>query len=222
MNQEEALKVADEAVFNKTGDYLTDTQKLIFQESWDNKTYDEIADECHMSRQHIKNEGKDLWQILRDALGETVSKKNFRAPLERYQRRNSPQNPISQTLPVSSTSNSQAEAVNYTCKLEEFKIFNNVNFTILIDELNKLKTKIPDDKQPLEDSRILLQHLQQTLLNAFNLSPDIINLSEEEVKALKNYLYANHLIIQCKQASVRVSAATREGIEERMLLVPNN
>ncbi len=69
-------------------------------------------------------------------------------------------------------------------------------------------TKITDEKQPL--------------LNAFNLSPDIINLSKEKAKALKNYLYANHLIIQCKQASVRVLPNTWEGIEARMLLVPSN
>ncbi|RCJ20238.1 histidine kinase [Nostoc sp. ATCC 43529] len=69
-------------------------------------------------------------------------------------------------------------------------------------------TKITDEKQPL--------------LNAFNLSPDIINLSQEKAKALKNYLYANHLIIQCKQASVRVLPNTWERIEARMLLVPSN
>ncbi|MBD2415651.1 NACHT domain-containing protein [Nostoc calcicola FACHB-3891] len=113
-----------------------------------------------------------------------------------------------------------AEAINYTRTLSEFKIFNNVNFTVLIDELNELKTKIPDEKQPLGVRRRFLQRLQQTLLNAFNLSPDTINLSQSEAKALENYLYANHLIIQCKQASVRVSPTTWEAIEARMLLVP--
>ena len=85
MNLEEALKVADEAVFNKTGEYLSDLQKLIFQESWDNKAYDEIADKHYKSRQHVKNEGNKLWNFLTDALGEKVSKTNFRAPLKRYQ-----------------------------------------------------------------------------------------------------------------------------------------
>lgn len=69
-------------------------------------------------------------------------------------------------------------------------------------------TEITDERQPL--------------LNASNLSPDIINLSQKKAKALKNYLYANHLIIQCKQASVRVSPKTWEAIEARMLLVPSN
>ncbi|MEH2334906.1 NACHT domain-containing protein [Nostoc sp.] len=118
--------------------------------------------------------------------------------------------------------NANAEAIEYTRKLEELKIFNNVNFTMLIDQLKELKDKIPDDKQPQEVHRTFLQRLQQTLRNAFNLSPDIINLSQEEAKALENYLYANNLLIQCKQASVLVSRTTWEEIEARMLLVPGN
>lgn len=49
-----------------------------------------------------------------------------------------------------------------------------------------------------------------------------INLSLEEAKALADYLYANHLIIQCKQAAVRVSPQIWEAIEARMLLVPGD
>lgn len=63
------------------------------------------------------------------------------------------------------------------------------------------------------------KQLQQTLLNAFNLTLEMVDLSEEQAKALKNYLYANHLIIQSKQASVRVSPTIWEAIEARMLLV---
>ncbi|RCJ42754.1 histidine kinase [Nostoc minutum NIES-26] len=115
-----------------------------------------------------------------------------------------------------------AEAIEYIRKLGELKIFNNVNFTVLIDQLKELKDKIPDDKKPKEVRLAFGERLQQTLLNAFNLSPDIINLSKEEAKTLKNYLYANYLIIQCKQAAVRVSPQTWEAIEARMLLVPSS
>lgn len=87
MNLDEALKVADEAVFNNTGNYLTDIQKCILQECWDNKSYDEIAEKYHKTSQHFKNEGNKLWKLLTDALGEKVSKSSFRAGLERYQRR---------------------------------------------------------------------------------------------------------------------------------------
>ncbi|WP_375510441.1 NACHT domain-containing protein [uncultured Nostoc sp.] len=114
-----------------------------------------------------------------------------------------------------------AQAIEYTCKLEKLKIFNNVNFTMLIAQLEALKATIPDDQQPQEARLAFLKHLQQTLLKAFHLSLEIVNLSEEEIEALENYLYANYLIIQCKQAAVRASPQTWEAIEARMLLVPN-
>jgi hypothetical protein len=93
---------------------------------------------------------------------------------------------------------------------------------VLIAQLEALKATIPDEKQPHEVRLAFAKHLQQTLLNAFNLTLEMIDLSESEANALENYLYANHLIIQCKQAAVRVLPTTWEGIEARMLLVPSN
>ncbi|MBH8563578.1 NACHT domain-containing protein [Nostoc sp. CENA67] len=112
-----------------------------------------------------------------------------------------------------------ANAIKYTRQLEESKIFNDVDFTMLIDQLEDLKAKIPDDQQSKEVRQAFRKHLQQTLLNAFHLTQDMVNFSKEEAEALNNYLYANHLIIQCKQAAVRVSPQTWEAIEPRMLLV---
>ncbi|MFN6571111.1 NACHT domain-containing protein [Dendronalium sp. ChiSLP03b] len=119
-------------------------------------------------------------------------------------------------------SNAITEAINYIHTLEELTIFNNVNFNMLIDELKEMRTKVTDEEQPQEAYRAFLPRLIKTSLNAFNLSPDIINLSQSETKALENYLYVNSLIIQCKQASVRVSPTTWEAIEARMLLVPSS
>ncbi|MFN6570560.1 NACHT domain-containing protein [Dendronalium sp. ChiSLP03b] len=118
--------------------------------------------------------------------------------------------------------NAIAEVIEYIRKLEELQIFNNVNFTVLIDQLKQLKAKIPDDKQLEQVNQAFGERLQQTLLHAFNLTPKMIDLSEEEAQALGNYLYANYLIIQCKQAAVRVSPQTWEAIEARMLLVPSS
>ncbi|MEH1838344.1 MAG: NACHT domain-containing protein [Nostoc sp.] len=113
-----------------------------------------------------------------------------------------------------------ADAIKYTGELEKLKIFNNIDFTTLVAKLKALKAKIPDDKQPTEARLAFAKQLQQTLLNAFNLTQEMVNFSKEEAKALENYLYATHLIIQCKQAAVRVSPQTWEAIEARMLLVP--
>jgi len=113
-------------------------------------------------------------------------------------------------------------AIKFTRELEELKIFNNVNCIVLIAQLEELKAQIPDDSKPQDVRQAFSERIQQTLFNAFHLSTDIINLSQEEAKALSNYLYANNLLIQCKQASVRVSPTTWEAIEAQMLLVPSN
>lgn len=83
MNVEEALAIADEAVSKKTGNSLTDLQRSIFREAWKGDTYETIADILNNCPQHIKNEGAKLWKLLSDALGEKVSKTNFKAALER-------------------------------------------------------------------------------------------------------------------------------------------
>ncbi len=117
-----------------------------------------------------------------------------------------------------------ADAITYTRELEELKVFKGINFTVLIARLEALKAKLPDHKQPEEVRRAFAEQFLQTLLKAFRLSPELVNLSEEEVQvqAWKNYFYANDLMMWCKEAAVRVSPKTWEAIEERMLLVPNN
>ncbi|WP_242059442.1 MULTISPECIES: NACHT domain-containing protein [Nostoc] len=109
-------------------------------------------------------------------------------------------------------------------ELEKLKIFifNKVHFTLLIARLKALQTKMSDYKQPLEADQAFFESIQQTWLNAFNLTQEMVNLSKEEAESLRDYLYANYLIIQCKQAAVRVSPQTWEAIEARMLLVPGS
>jgi hypothetical protein len=118
--------------------------------------------------------------------------------------------------------NTIADTITYTRELEELKVFKAINFTVLIARLEALKAKVSDDKQPKEVPRAFAKQILQTLLKAFRLNPELVNLSEEEAEAWKNYFYANYLMMQCKEAAVRVSPKTWEAIEERMLLVPNN
>jgi hypothetical protein len=115
-----------------------------------------------------------------------------------------------------------AKAITYTRELEKLKVFKGINFTVLIARLEALKAKAPDDKQSEELRRAFAEQILQTLLQAFRLNPELVNLSEEEAKAWNNYLYANYLIVQCKEAAVRVSPKVWAEIEERMLLVPDN
>ncbi len=83
MNSEEAFKVADEAFFTVKGKHLTDIQKYILMGSWQDLTYEKIAETYRYNPQHIKNEGNQLWDLLSEVLGEKVGKRNFKAALER-------------------------------------------------------------------------------------------------------------------------------------------
>ncbi|MFO5492518.1 MAG: NACHT domain-containing protein, partial [Cuspidothrix sp.] len=113
--------------------------------------------------------------------------------------------------------------IKYIEEVEESKIYNhNLNLTALLTELTTIEAKIPDSSQPEEVHRDFAENLIITFLKSFNLTPEIVNLSKEEIKALDNFLYANYLIIQCKEAAVRVFPKTWEAIEGRMLLATNN
>ena len=124
---------------------------------------------------------------------------------------------------ANANANAITESIKYIKEVEKLKIYNqNLNLTALLTELTTIKATIPDSKQPEKLHQDFAKKLIETLLNGFNLTPEMVNLSDEEIKALDNYLYANYLIIQCKEAAVRVSPATWEAIEGRMLLPPSN
>jgi hypothetical protein len=116
-----------------------------------------------------------------------------------------------------------AYAIDKIGEIEKLQIFNQkLNFTVLLPQLEALKAKIPDDQQPEKVRQAFAEQWRETLLNGFNLTPEMVNLSEEEINALDKYLYANYLIIQCKDAALSISTQTWETIETRMLLVKNN
>lgn len=88
MNCEEALEVADEAVFVKVGRRLSKVELAILRGSWEDQTYEQIADTAGYSVAYIKRHvGPELWKLLSEALGEKVSKKNFLSALEHHRRK---------------------------------------------------------------------------------------------------------------------------------------
>ncbi|MGK7936056.1 MAG: NACHT domain-containing NTPase [Xenococcaceae cyanobacterium] len=116
--------------------------------------------------------------------------------------------------------------IDYTQVSQKFQIYKNVNFTEINATLEKLKKQIPNCKEEKKVCQIFNNRLYQTFSNklrqiwleAFHLTPEMIDLSESELEALDNYFYANLLMVQCKKAAVRVSKETWQGIESRMLL----
>ncbi|MFB2939361.1 NB-ARC domain-containing protein [Aerosakkonemataceae cyanobacterium BLCC-F154] len=81
MTIEEALVVVDSIL--KPG-YLNHVQELVLRQSWEGKTYPEIAASSAYDAEYVKNIGYQLWQSLSDKLGEKVTKSNFRSVLRRH------------------------------------------------------------------------------------------------------------------------------------------
>jgi energy-coupling factor transporter ATP-binding protein EcfA2 len=115
-----------------------------------------------------------------------------------------------------------AKTIDVTNELRELKIFKSVDFSVLITKIEKLKNSIPDENQPQTVRKAFAEELAETFRNAFNLNQQLLELSPDETKALENYLYANSLMLQCKESAVRGSRTTWEAIESRMLLLPRN
>ncbi len=112
-----------------------------------------------------------------------------------------------------------ARALACTEEFEKTKIFKAVNFAALIAELKALRANAPEDQQPFEVCQAFAKKIWQTWYTALQIDSDWVNLSDAEANALNDYLYANELIVRCKEAAVRVSPQVWAGIEERMLTV---
>jgi hypothetical protein len=85
MNLQEVVKLADELVFARTGQHLSDVQDTILRGTWQHQDYKEIAKQVNLSEARVREVGMELWQTLSDELGEKVTKSNFRPTMERLQ-----------------------------------------------------------------------------------------------------------------------------------------
>ena len=85
MDLNEVLKLADELVFARTGKHLNDLQEMILHGTWEDESYDEIAEKVNRSESRVTEVGMELWQILSQELGEKVGKRSFRSAMERFQ-----------------------------------------------------------------------------------------------------------------------------------------
>jgi hypothetical protein len=83
MNINEVVTFVDKIVFEKTGKHLDDVQAAVVQGTWERRTYDDIAQECNVTKNHVGDIGAELWQLLSQALNEDIKKTNFRSTLER-------------------------------------------------------------------------------------------------------------------------------------------
>ncbi len=83
-NLEEALEIADQACFELEGQHLNDVEMFVLRSSLQDKTYEQMATERYTVSYLKYDVGPQLWGKLSQALQERVSKRNFRAALERW------------------------------------------------------------------------------------------------------------------------------------------
>ncbi|MGK7873603.1 MAG: AAA-like domain-containing protein [Xenococcaceae cyanobacterium] len=84
MDVEEGLSFADELIYAKTGKSMNHLEREVFQGSWQNLTYEKIAEINRYSLEYIEKQvGPNLWEKLSEALGERVRKKSFKGQLEK-------------------------------------------------------------------------------------------------------------------------------------------
>lgn len=81
MTLEEALAIVDTALDQES---LSNVQELVFRQAWEGKTYLEIAENSGYNPRYLGDTGFKLWQLLSQALGEKVTKNNFRSVLRQH------------------------------------------------------------------------------------------------------------------------------------------
>lgn len=110
-------------------------------------------------------------------------------------------------------------ALAFTRALNRANIFRTINLTVLTERLKLFQSQVPDDNQPYEVRRAFADQIRQLWLDTLQLDPELLQWSEDELSILASYLYANELMVRCKEAAVRVTPQVWEGIEGRMLTV---
>ena len=79
-----ARDFADQIVFATSARHLSDLETWVLQGAWENKTYEEMATlYCYGAAYLNRDVGNPVWKKLSRALGEKVSKTNFRQALRR-------------------------------------------------------------------------------------------------------------------------------------------
>ncbi|ODH02058.1 hypothetical protein A4S05_02635 [Nostoc sp. KVJ20] len=83
MNLEEVITTIDNVLLTNTGQHLRDVEAIVLRGAWQAKTYEQIAETCQYSLGYIKQvAAPKLWKLLSEALGEDISKTNFRFIIE--------------------------------------------------------------------------------------------------------------------------------------------
>ena len=81
MKTDTAIEYADQLLYERTGKHLSDLQSRILHQSWQGRTYGQVASAEGYSEGHVKDVASQLWKALSEALGERITKGNLRSRL---------------------------------------------------------------------------------------------------------------------------------------------
>jgi tetratricopeptide (TPR) repeat protein len=96
---------------------------------------------------------------------------------------------------------------------KELQIYKDIDLDLLINDLANLQSQVVKTDRLNKSHRTIVRKLVEILLSAFNLSPEIVNISRNELDSLNNYIYANWLLIECEQSAVRRTSEVWNKIE---------
>ena len=128
---------------------------------------------------------------------------------------------INPTASSADYANAIDESVKPVNLFAQDRIVSKVNFSELIADLEALKPIIPDDKATRKEHQEFVDQLFKMWNTAFNLTPELLNLSIQEIRKIdKHYFYINLLVLCCQKVAVNISPTVWQEIEDRMLRIP--
>lgn len=77
MNSQEALAIVESTVESTLRSRLSKLQKTVFIQTWEDRSYVEIANESGYELGYVKQTGSQLWQLLSQAFNEKITKQNI-------------------------------------------------------------------------------------------------------------------------------------------------
>lgn len=88
-----ARQTAENLIYQQTGKYLSDLEIVILRGAWEDRTYEQISEARGYASNYLSRDiGCKLWLNLSGALQEKVSKKNFKAALQREWQKHTQEN----------------------------------------------------------------------------------------------------------------------------------
>jgi len=192
MTVEEALEIVETAL-----DYerLNKVQELVFRQSWEGRSYIEIAKSSDYEPDYIKDDGAKLWKLLSKVLGEKVKKDNLKSVLKRYSRRTKLNVQRNLAIEVNLTGANLSGANLSGARLLLLTNLNEVDSCQA--DLNK--TIIPEDKTQ-SDEQANNQEIQCNSENQIYYWNDLPLRSPEQVKIAEVLDRANVLFIPNSKA----------------------